>query len=1095
MIFQISKAHDLLPSPSTADQNGRQRLDIQGIQRDAERPIDRNDMVADRDIPPKFSPDFKQFVDTNDLKVLLEERRKERPVQDTSKKKSRRSIFFQRLREKQSPALYINHGPSRASPHGIDPVSPCKETTTDELSPTDRMVRIGMEVPLASLESGNSMQTDLAADAIIPLRPCITFTPAGERARWSDDQLLGNGLLRRPYATSSVYSQPTPDLDQSTKPLPCVPDLYSVGSGERGKAMRLGSVHDMQCSNALTAANTHQSFSAEIADGHDSPVSNIDDVACRFSNNAEVNRHLSQGWWTYISLLSSYASSPVDTENSTESSSTPSPAKSSVNWFDCRPPCICETQRAVTVRGVDEMPIHAGWNTIDSCPNATKSPQVSEGYENDVLAESPLQLAISPTDTVVQGGAAAEYYHACAYELSTGTPYFECINHVCCITTISKIAAKNAGTTPAKRMRGDLNDTNIVGVHATLSNSNETFRSLKHLHKASDPLTDNNHGGPSITQDSADQYIRHLPVETMPQYVTAPAEKAVSEYLIIPVNDGLNEQQQPPTHDHSTSPTFGQAVENGGSISLPDMRSHKASTGAVPPSNATSPRTEQARFIAIPVTASCPAVAGGMPTANGHADDQRHNISTTGMRAADKHQTKSKKAEKGNKSKKNGATRRICGYLQKSRSCIRGYLGPSDSQKGGRRRWYFAISLLFIFIIVIAAILGATLATRRNQSKQFQWANLSNYPPMPMGVTTIVGTETQAQTSGCIKPSSLWSCALPKEQQILNRPYAGYQPNFEVRIGFRNDLHQQNGTHSKLSTPSAAGPMPSPLPPSDHDQIFIGNTTDHNAEPYAGEETPFDITFLSPQNNNLSTSSGLSARQVGSDMFPNLTTLIPPPDVSPDGTAAMANLYPLPESQIARLYNRGQHNEHYGFYSYFDRSIFLESLSPLNGSITDDLKDDSNGGSFRDTARVRCTWTQTRFLIQIWTQPTNISGKALFGSDNGDNNPSSPSHNFIRPGTFPYPVTITLDRHGGDNKKKLVYCYGMDSKQHTIQISERKIQVEDREYGGHLVNPAPGIFSDSFIGGGGGNTSSSSWGGTDGGSGGCLCQWVNWSAK
>lgn len=71
----------------------------------------------------------------------------------------------------------------------------------------------------------------------------------------------------------------------------------------------------------------------------------------------------------------------------------------------------------------------------------------------------------------------------------------------------------------------------------------------------------------------------------------------------------------------------------------------------------------------------------------------------------------------------------------------------------------------------------------------------------------------------------------------------------------------------------------------------------------------------------------------------------------------------------------------------------------------------------------------------------------------------------------------------------MVYCYGMESDQH-VNSTEAKLQLEDRGFGGKLINPAPGIFnmSDSAL-------SESDYGGFDGGTGGCSCQWTNWVSR
>ena len=382
---------------------------------------------------------------------------------------------------------------------------------------------------------------------------------------------------------------------------------------------------------------------------------------------------------------------------------------------------------------------------------------------------------------------------------------------------------------------------------------------------------------------------------------------------------------------------------------------------------------------------------------------------------------------------------------------------------------------------------------------QSQWLNLTGYPPMPTGIATVAGPEPRVQNSGCITPSTLWSCALPNEQQSDNKPYAANQPNFRVEIRFRNGTYSNSTTVASKSSKAKASRRsdnlfsPSPSPPDMNDQTFLGNTTDKNSVPYAGEETPFYMTILSPL--QMSTSK-LSRRS--DSAFPDIESLIPSPDLDSDGTAAAAKLYPLPESQPVRLYNRGQDTEHYGFYTYFDRSIFLESSAPLTDSKNDDSTSDGNGGPSKAHARVRCTWSQTRFLVQIWTRP----GKTLLSNSSSGSTTPTPTHtgtsnptssnsatDFVRPGSFPYPITITLDRHGGAIKKKMVYCYGMESDQH-VNSTEVKLQVEDRGFGGNTINPAPGIFnmSDTAL-------SASGYGGFDGGTGGCSCQWTNWISR
>ena len=188
-----------------------------------------------------------------------------------------------------------------------------------------------------------------------------------------------------------------------------------------------------------------------------------------------------------------------------------------------------------------------------------------------------------------------------------------------------------------------------------------------------------------------------------------------------------------------------------------------------------------------------------------------------------------------------------------------------------------------------------------------------------------------------------------------------------------------------------------------------------------------------------------------------------------DGTAAPANLLPLPSAQPLRLYNRGKDNEHYGFYTYYDRSIFLKQI---NGTNRGGNPADVNGGSTEEAASLRCTFAQTRFLVQIWTR--SQSSKPLLQSS-----AQSGSNEFKRPGTFPFPVTVTIDRHGGDAAKKNLYCYTMES-DGTIKndASKRAFEFEDRGFGGNLVDGTQGRQNVT--------------GPIDGGSGGCSCKYQNW---
>ena len=393
--------------------------------------------------------------------------------------------------------------------------------------------------------------------------------------------------------------------------------------------------------------------------------------------------------------------------------------------------------------------------------------------------------------------------------------------------------------------------------------------------------------------------------------------------------------------------------------------------------------------------------------------------------------------------------------------------------------------LLAIIIPVVVIVLRKhndkpSTSTAPSPDGGNQWLSPANYPPIPTGILTVAQPEAVEEESGCVAPTTLWSCALPKELQASVAPNKPNQPNLRFEITFENGTSAQlpasTRVKRKMNPVSAgalirarllqlrAGPSPSPAPPSNADMRFLGQTTDGNSAPFEGEATPLFMSFL-----DATSGSSRLARRGNPNDPTNITAVIPPPMLDSDGTAAPANLLPNPTRQPLRLYNRGKDSEYYGFYTYFDRSIFLKQI---NGTNRGGNPADTDGGSARDAAKLRCTYAQSRFMVQIWTR-SNTSKPLLQSSA------SNHSATFKRPGTFPYPVSFTVDRHGGDASKKNLYCYEMEDNG-TIKndASKRSFQFEDRAFGGNLVNGTQGRTSVT--------------GPIDGGTGGCRCQWQNW---
>jgi hypothetical protein len=250
---------------------------------------------------------------------------------------------------------------------------------------------------------------------------------------------------------------------------------------------------------------------------------------------------------------------------------------------------------------------------------------------------------------------------------------------------------------------------------------------------------------------------------------------------------------------------------------------------------------------------------------------------------------------------------------------------------------------------------------------------------------------------------------------------------------------------------------------------FLGNTTDGiQSALKAGEPTPFYITFLSSLNSTNSTRT-LPRR----DLIFN-TTNFPVPDRNPDGTGAAARMLPTPYQQPLRLYDRGLPTEHYGFYTYFNKTIYVKSLAILNDTTASqgEVPTDLDGGSLETEANYLVIWAQTRMKVEIWTRMSGDTARFVGGNALG----TYGTGNDTRPGSFPYPATVTVDTHGGDRVKKGTWAYAVTDRQQ-IDTGDFKLVANNLGFDGAVINPAFG--GDAALGG------------FDGGKGGCECEWTN----
>ncbi|PHH63025.1 hypothetical protein CDD81_6356 [Ophiocordyceps australis] len=426
--------------------------------------------------------------------------------------------------------------------------------------------------------------------------------------------------------------------------------------------------------------------------------------------------------------------------------------------------------------------------------------------------------------------------------------------------------------------------------------------------------------------------------------------------------------------------------------------------------------------------------------------------------------------------KEDAMARRVGGFWR-GRACIpvTGCLGRNGREGRKRRRvwmtWCAALMLLVILAIVLAVVLG-----RRHKRADVHsiWVNLTDFPPMPTGVLTVVGPDNNVAKSVCTEPSTLWSCSLPKEQHAAVAPYKANQPTVIMQIEWDSSIQGAGMSleHGPKQPTTGGAFHPAPAAPSVEELWFLGNTTDGiQSEQKAGEPTPFYISLVKPENETVAKATldqATPGTRIGNE---SLVKLLPRPEVDQEGSPAPAVMLPNPVQQPIRLYDRGLATEHYGFYTHFKRSIMLKSVKMGSRGDKQGVGMDQDGGSARNEADYVVTWGETRVLVQMWTRRLQLrSASLLRGDESGDKS-------LRRPGTMPYPVTITLDTHGGNRFNKLVWDWPID-KQRRVRGESPELLVNNMGLGGTWINPR--------------GSGTASMGGYDGGSGGCKCQWVNW---
>jgi len=1046
---------------------------------------------------------------------------------------------------------------SRDSEHG----RPLAMQTTQ--SPDKRSIVIGLSIPEDEAEAHKLNNSgDSALSMYTPDTPAIIVTSAEDVETWKTTTTTTTASKIRPpsslysaapWAESAVFRQDFPPVPKIPQSLP--QKLATNTATRRGITTNK---HHCEHDKSSDQDFDDEHYDNDIGPGRRASAESKEHI---LSSQSDGGRHKSQGWWNLML-------SPMLSRKGT--------LKSIATLDVATPPLPSMPDHIQQSKGITSSPVSSQspgtprrfglasarasvwsrWTTWERSrdgivmSNEKTVPYPSSAEQRHVADDSSNVLPESFSHS--GEGYAAEYYHACAVDQVKGVKYFECQNHSCSeqLPKLHSIFDARSLAVISSEDGGEVRSSPQTQANGT-SDAPMVERALSSITIRTEP----EELSPNVRQANTAAVVQAKSIDSLAKPTASNGQETGNKGGLVeedPTNANVDVQKKPAQLDRSVSrrdvefPNIATVVPSSqvqplvpspGPVS-PGMQQTMASRGAVPmaeiaspPVRTSSPEQTQAVTPSDPWSQMQPSSV----TIHNHTTYTERNVAQNPFLSEMERReeaasqpvpaasvpgptSKSPAKEVVSKSEAQEETKQRGSLLSKLK-CLRRTKksNPNEPKKPTKRYWNWVIAVL-LFLIVVACVLTAMFLTRTGDGTpvQSQWLNLTGYPPMPTGISTIARPDVRQQ-SQCVVPSTLWSCALPKENQAEVTPNAPDQPNFRFQIAFQNGTVPANMTipldrlskrsstlNSRASNPFSTDLFePNPQPPSRADQIFMGNTTDNITQPFDGEKTPFFITFVpvfpvDPTNTTESTppasTSRLRPRQDN-----NGTDSIPAPDVLDDGSAAPANLLPTepyPTSQPIKLYNRGLQDEHYGFYMYYDKSIFLRSRAPFNGSSATGGNDidsaDENGGSTRNQAQFRCTFSQTRFLVRMWTNPA-FGAKLLppltdANSTRGNEDKANSATDFSRPGSFPYPTTITIDRHGGNVNKKTAYCYGVDGLQ-VIQADIKTLIPEARGINGNLINAAPRLVNGTGLDEGFDQNA----GGIDGGTGGCNCIWQNWN--
>ena len=1043
------------------------------------------------------------------------------------------------------------------------------------LSPSDRAVMIGISVSpedwanhdISAEDSPREPENLGTGRHTINRRPSVTppiiVTSAQGKAPWSDESV--QPPRRRARAASSVYSQAQHNgvrvIDSSTVPPipPLPPDARRHNAEFHPSSGKQPPWSSSRIVSTSTVFDDDEDMDSTERPG--SGESQLRILTKQASNDSIAARHRSRGWWDHI-VTPFWPRSPMTFKGSSPPIPTLPTSRHAIDAIHHREKPTSHHVSPETAEYEGLRSGHTSWTDMSLDAEFEKTALNLDGQTHRELSVSnqPQELpAVDPPISPVghEGfGAAAEYYEACLYDMHSPDPYFKCQNHVCWPSKLGPMEAIGGQKGSSVRAVDDDVDSgkvlerqitepqqSLAVQQAPRNRFSAAFREAvapesrpKPRPVSEETEIEDLDTTPDVEEAHAAPIIRAPEPVPAAQPILPDGEhvhtREIEESLALPQSEP--NAQQPPAY---SPPRQERPPRRYVAVMPPDRRPNTIEQTVSPAPQRPGAQGQMPRdtlpVAEVPRHNAESQLAGtrNMRTLYyENPDTNRPETTLADLYPPPRDIGRSRKPweirEKDSRAPQEQRPRILAGFDK----CF----GREKKPMSKKKKWMLiALAIGLLLMVILIMVLAMTLTRKGGPEQtvpvQTAWLNMTGYPPIPTGISTIVQPKPVSEVSGCVIPSTMWSCDLPKEEQQSFSTGAADEPNFRVEILFQNGTNGSSAnassvnrrwygsnrkrSYGRMVNSISAGNFirdrllearnalsgnlysPSPSPPSEEDQSFLGNTTDNNTVPFNGEYTPFFMSFLSPTKlpSRLLKRQGSSSTDNTTDPFPNVTSIIPGPDTNPNGTAAAAVLLPYPSAQPLRLYNRGQSTEHYGFYTYFSKSIFLKSTAPIGGisNATSSIPDDEDGGAEEDAASVRCTWAQTRFLVQIWTNQGFVASSqasntnSSISSGNLTNLTASSANDFQAPGSFPYPVTIKLDRHGGDINSKMIYCYGIDDEEKPIS-DQKKIELEDRSFGGTLVNPTQGPFGHVNV-----TLADGGPGGIDGGSGGCECQWKN----